>query len=135
VFDFETAALSVQRSGHIKDIRLCPDLETCLLDPTKATVTPQAEPGVLNKIFFGAKKKHSGLVYQDYIPLNESNNAHSFKFVIQFSESQRGFYYLYMHNCFNFRGLGFSHKVAVDLTVKIKFTTLINYYFRLTLLK
>jgi hypothetical protein len=38
VFDFETKALSVYRSGLIKDIRLCPDLETCLLDPSKTAV-------------------------------------------------------------------------------------------------
>jgi hypothetical protein len=39
IFDFETKALTVHRSGKIKDIRLCSDVETCFLDPNLITVS------------------------------------------------------------------------------------------------
>lgn len=38
VLNFEEKALIVQRSGRVKSTRLCPDVNTCLLDPSTITV-------------------------------------------------------------------------------------------------
>ncbi|KAI6191495.1 Seven transmembrane receptor family protein [Aphelenchoides bicaudatus] len=118
IFDFETKALTVQRSGQIKDIRLCPDFETCLMDPNLVTTAAPDSPGMLDRLF-GTNKKPKGSLFHDYVPLNQTGENYAFTFFIRFNETQNGLYFLYFHSCLDYREHGFSNKVAVDFTVDI----------------
>lgn len=39
------------------------------------------------------------------------------QFAVRFNEQQKGFFFLFFHNCFNYREHGYSDRVAVDLAV------------------
>uniref|UniRef100_A0A914I4N7 Protein GPR107 n=1 Tax=Globodera rostochiensis TaxID=31243 RepID=A0A914I4N7_GLORO len=64
-------------------------------------------------------RRRAAAPYLDFLPTVLQNGQYSTQFAVRFNEQQKGFYFLFFHNCFNYREHGYSDRVAVDLTVTL----------------
>uniref|UniRef100_A0A183C6U7 Lung seven transmembrane receptor family protein n=1 Tax=Globodera pallida TaxID=36090 RepID=A0A183C6U7_GLOPA len=126
VFDFPSQLLLIVRSGHIKSIQLCTNLSSCPYSEdgesrnSTSLVTSAGGGGFLSNLFGGSSSsKNSKQPYLDFLPTVLQNGQYSTQFAVRFNEQQKGFYFLFFHNCFNYREHGYSDRVAVDLTVTL----------------
>ncbi|KAL3123454.1 hypothetical protein niasHT_004626 [Heterodera trifolii] len=125
VFDFTAQRLVVVRSGHIKSIKLCTNLSSCpysedgeTRNSTSSVVASSG--GFLSHLFGGSSSSNDlKLPYFDYLPIGLHNGQYSTQFAVRFNQQQKGFFFLFFHNCFNYREHGYSDRVAVDLAAII----------------
>ncbi|EJD74440.1 lung seven transmembrane receptor family protein [Loa loa] len=133
IFNFTENSLKIIRTGSVRDLQLCQNLESCpdQTEPTLSEAEPKdsSEPSVRDSPtgsgFFN--KLHNMLFpvtttripYKDYLPLNLSGDQYSTSVALRFKEGQQGSYSFIYHNCFNYRAHGYSNQVAVHFTVDI----------------
>uniref|UniRef100_A0A1I7SMU4 Lung seven transmembrane receptor family protein n=1 Tax=Bursaphelenchus xylophilus TaxID=6326 RepID=A0A1I7SMU4_BURXY len=119
IFDFETSALSIIKSGTLKGMDICPTVADCFFEPNNRTVPEPETVGFFDKIIWG-KKAPRGEALKDFIPLNHVNGHYSTQFALRFDKENAGLYHFIYHNCFSYRHHGFSDKVAVEYSMFIE---------------